>query len=142
MSGNPSAGSHGVVTFGRPVGGARLGRGERDVVGTHVGGSVPEPADCLHPRRDERPAFARLDGVGRHPDGLKRRRAVAVDGDARNIEPGEQGSYAPHVVARLAGRLPAPDDHVFDIAAVQLGNLLHHRAQHQRGEVVGPAVDE
>ncbi len=61
---------------------------------------------------------------------------------SRNVEPCEQGRHAPHVVTRLAGRVPAPDNHVFDLAAVQLGNLLHHGAQNQGRQVVWPAIDE
>ena len=66
-----------------------------------------------------------LDGVRRHADGLQRRRAVAVDGDARHVEPGEDAGHAPDVGARFAGRLRAAPDDVLDELAVEPGLAEH-----------------
>ena len=58
---------------------------------------VREPAHGLDAAGDEHVALAGLDRVRGHADGLQRRRAVAVDGDARRA-----------VEARRGARRPAP----------------------------------
>ena len=92
MSGRPPAGRPGLADRRRAGRGAGLGVGEERVVGAGVGRAVAEAADRLDPGGHEHVALAGLDGVGRHADGLERRGAVAVDGDAGHVvEPGQEG---------------------------------------------------
>ena len=55
---------------------------------------------------------------------------------------GQDGRHPCHVVPGLAGWLPAPEDHVLHLFGVELGHLLEHRLDHERAQVVGPALDE
>ena len=84
-----------------------------------VGHAGAEPAHRLDAAGDEHVALAGLDRVRGHADGLQRRRAVAVHGDAgRALEPGEERGHAGDVVPRLTGRLRAAPDDVLDLARV------------------------
>src|SRR5205823_2931177 len=87
-------------------------------------------------------ALAGLDGVrgdaGRH----QRRRAVPVDRDARDVEPGKDGYHAADVVALLAARQAAAADQVLDLRRVELRNLVEDPVHDMGREVVGPDVDE
>ena len=128
---------------GRPRGRARLGAAERLVVWSRVRGAHSVARDRLDAGGDEDVALAGSDRVRGHPDRLQRARAVAVDGDAGNlVEPREHGRDARDVVAGLTGGLAGPHEHVFDVVRVELGDLGEHVSDHERGEVVGPAVDQ
>jgi hypothetical protein len=131
MSGRPAA-----------LGGTGFGIGEQRVVRTGVGRAVLEPADRLDARAQEHVALTGLDGVAGHADALERRRAVPVHGDTGHVDPGEHRGHAGHVVARLAARLPAADDDVFDLCRVERGDPLEDRLDDRCGQVVGPAVDQ
>ena len=122
--------------------GASLGVGEERVVRAAVGRAVAEPADRLDTTGDEDVAFAGLDGMGGHPDGLQRGGAVAVDRRPGHVEPGQEASHPPEVVAGLAGRLSAADDDVLDGLRVELRELLEDGLDDQGGQVVRTAVDE
>ena len=121
MSGRPSPGVHGAVPPSERACGARDRRLELRVphLGTEVGAPVHEPAHGLDPAGDEDVALTGADRVRGHADGLERRRAVAVDGDARRIEPGEQRGDAGEVEARLAGGLGAAPDDVLDLGGIE-----------------------
>src|ERR1039458_10378108 len=104
----------------------RLALGEYRVVraGETVGAAGEETARRLDAGGDEAVALAGADGVGGHPDGLQRRRAVAVDGDAGHVlEAGEDGHDASDVEPRLAGRLSATEDEVLDLRRRQVRDL-------------------
>ncbi len=144
-----------MYTSGRPVGGVHDGWppslrclvrerrvGELLVGRTGVGRAVLEAAHGLDTTGDEDVALPRLDRVRGHADGLQRRRAVAVDGDARRVDAGEDAGDTPDVGAGFARGLPATPDHVFDERAIELGNLREHRVDDEPREVVGPAVDQ
>ena len=81
------AGRSAASTCGWPPLGARLrarvGLGELRVGRAGVGRAVLEAAHGLDAAGDEHVALAGLDRVRGHADRLQRRRAVAVDGDAR-----------------------------------------------------------
>jgi hypothetical protein len=64
--------------------------------------------------------------VKRHPDGLHRRRAVAVDRGAGGADPGQDADDPGQVVPLLATGQGAAADHVVDLPAVQLRDLLEH----------------
>jgi hypothetical protein len=80
--------------------------------------------------------------VRRHPNGLQRRRAVAVDRHAGHVHSGEDRGDASDVEAGFAGGLPTAPDDVFDLRGVERGELVEDGADHERREVVGTAVDE
>jgi len=106
-----------------------------------VGGAVSVAADGLDTTGDKAVAFARHDRVRSHPDGLQRRRAVAVDGDARKVEALLGGDDAGDVVAALtAGLTDTPDD-VFDLVGVHV-DLGEHVAERVRRHVVGAGIDK
>ena len=107
----------------RTVRGAGLGRSERLVVGSGVGGAVLVAADALDASGDEGVALARLDGVEGHPDGLERRRAVAVHGHPRGVQTGQKGRHPGHVVALFATRLAGAPEDVLDLVPGELGDL-------------------
>ena len=111
-------------------------------LGPEVGAAVHEPADGLDATGDEDVALAGADRVGGHADGLERRRAVAVDGDARCVEPGEQRGDAGQVEPRLARRLGAAPDDVLDLGGIERRDLGEQRLDDAGPEVVGTAVDE
>src|SRR5207253_3126107 len=96
----------------------------------------------LYSARDEDVALARLDRVRSHADGLQRRRAVAVDGDARRLDPREERGDPRHIGTRLARRLAATPDHVLDLRGVEPGHLGEHRGDDECREVVGATLDE
>jgi len=83
----------------------RVRHGER-----HAGA----PRGGLDPGGDVLVALSGLDRVKRHPDRLQRRRAEAVDGDARDVvvETGQQRCVAGDVVALLVIGKPAAHHHV------------------------------
>src|SRR5581483_9122507 len=68
--------------------------------------------------------------------------AVPVDGAARDVDAREDRHDAADVVALLARGQAAAAEQVLDLGVVELGHLLEHLADHVRGEVVGPDVDE
>ena len=100
-------------------------------------------ADGLDAGGDEAVALAGLDRVGGHADRLQARRAVAVDGHARDVvEPGEDRHDAGDVEPGLACRLAAPHDQILDVAGRHLRHLGHQRLHDLRRHVVGTEVDE
>ena len=108
-----------------------------------VGHAVDEPADGLDATGHEDVALADLDRVGRHPDRLQRRRAVAVHRHARHARnPREQRGHAGDVVAGLAGGLTTPPQHVLDLLGVERGDLFEHRADDRAGQVVWTALHQ
>ncbi len=126
-----------------PRRGAGLGLGEQRVVRPGIGSAVLVAADRLHAGGDEDIPLAGPDGVGRHPDGLERRRAVTVDGHARHVgQPGQDRGDPADVVAGLTARLARAHDDVLHRLGVELGHLGQHLADDQGGEVVGAAVDQ
>ncbi len=94
---------------------------------TAIGRAVAEPADRLDAAGDEDVALAAADRVRGHADRLQRRRAVAIDGGAGHVEPGENAGRPADVGARLTGRLGAAPDDVFDELAVE-PDLAQHVA--------------
>ncbi len=142
MSLSPLGGVHGSVDRRTARCGPGLGLGEVRVVRPGVRGTELEPAHGLDPAGQEHVALARLDGVGRHADGLQRRRAVAVDRHPGHVHPGQDGGHAGHVVARLAGGLAAPEQDVLDEGGVELGHLGQDLFDDQGGQVVGAAAHE
>ena len=141
MSGRPSAG---VQRPGRRRASAlRPGRGEAGRCGRgRVGRAVAVAADALHTGGDEGVALAGLDGVGGHADGLQARRAVAVDGDAGCLQPGQEARDPGDVEALLARGRAAAHHQVVDLVLGQLRHLVQQRGDHLRGEVVGPHVGQ
>ena len=130
-----------VGSAGRTLLGAGLGVGEDLVVRAGVGGAVHVAADGFDTTGDEAVALTGHDCVGGHADGLQRRRAVAVDGDARKVEALLGGDHAGDVVATLtAGLTDAPDD-VFDLVGIHV-DLAEHVAQGVGRHVVGTGVDQ
>ena len=112
-------------------------------VGPRVGVALGEPGHGLHARGDERVALARLDRVERHPRGLQRRRAVPVDGGARQEVVAEfDGDDARHVEAGLTAGQAAAQDQVVDLVRVERGHLVERGAHHLGGQVVGPHADQ
>ena len=108
-----------------------------------VRGAAREARDRLDAGGDEDVALAGTNRVRGHANGLQRRRAVAIDGDAGDVgQTGEQRRDARDVETRLAGRLTAADDEVFDALGVEFGQLGEDGANDERGEVVGAHVDE
>ena len=123
--------------------GLRLGETRVLAVRPAVGAAVHEAGHRLDARGDERVALARLDRVERHPGGLQRRRAVAVDRGAwQEVVAQLDGDGAADVVARLARGLAAAHDEVVDVARVKGGHLVQRRPHHLRGKVIGPHVDQ
>src|SRR3984893_12011460 len=76
--------------------------------------------------------------AGRH----QRRGAVAVDCDAWDVEPREDGNHAADVVSLLPSGKAAAADQVLDLGAVELGHLIEDFVHHVGGEVVGTDFDE
>src|SRR5260370_14072148 len=76
------------------------------------------------------------------PGGHQRRRAIAVDGDAGDVEPAEDRYGPAEVVALLAAGQAAPTDEVLDLRALELWQLLQHLRDYIGREVVRPDVDE
>src|SRR5205807_5689655 len=75
---------------------------------------------------------------GRHQRGG----AVAVDGDAGNVEARQDADDPADVVALLTARQAAAANDVLDLGALQLRHLVHDLPQHVGREVVGTDVDE
>ena len=91
MSGRPSWGVHGGWP---PWERSRCARPDGLKIGFGAVSLAPRrvAADRLDAGGDEAVALAGLDRVGGHADRLQARRAVAVDGDARDVvEPGQDG---------------------------------------------------
>ena len=125
----------------RPLGGLV----EQRVLGAGQGvrAALGEPGNRLHAGGDERVAFAGLDRMEGHPDGLQRRRTVAVDGGARQEVVAQlDGDDAGHVEALLASGQAAAQDQVVDLVGVQLGYLVQRGAHHLGRQVVGPDADQ
>ena len=110
--------------------------------GHAVGLALAVAAHRLDAGGNEDIAFARPDGMGRHPDGLQRRRAVSVDGRARRVEPREQRRDARQVVALLARRLRAAEQYVLDLVRIRARTFASTAFMTSRRQVVGARVDE
>jgi hypothetical protein len=106
-----------------------------------VGG---EARDGLHPGGDVLVALAGRDRVERHPQGLQRGGAEAVDGHGRHVvvDAGQQLRVAADVVALLAHREPAAHQDVVRLREVDLGVAVHERRERHGGEIVGAHVLE
>ncbi len=121
------------------LGGACLGLGELVVVGVGpaVGGALREVGHGLDAGRDEDIAFTGLDGVQRHPAGLQRRRAVAVQGHAGQEVIAELGGHhLGHIESGLAAGLSTTEHQIIDVGGVQRRNLVQGGADHLGGKVV------
>ena len=95
------------------------------------------------PGGDERIALAGLDRVEGHPRGLQRRRAVPVDGGARQEVVAEfDGDDARDVETGLTAGLTAAQDEVVDLVRVQRGHLVQRGAHYLSGEIVGPHANQ
>ena len=126
---------------GRPLGSLV----EQRVLGVRQGvrAALDETGYRLDAGGDERVAFAGLDRVEGHPDGLQRRRTVSVDGGARQEVVAEfDGDDAGHVEALLATGQAAAQDQVVDLVGVQPLHLVQRGAHHLRRQVVGPDADQ
>jgi len=95
----------------------------------------------LAPTGDHHMRRARANPVRRQRDGLQSRAAEAIDGHARNRvrQPRPQQRHARQIVARSALRHRASQDHVLDIVP-HLRIAIDQRADHHRGQVVGPRM--
>jgi hypothetical protein len=136
-----------VPILGTLGGGRRALRGfvEQRVlgIGQRVRAALDEPGHRLDAGRDEGVALAGLDRVESHPDGLQRRRTVAVDGGAGQEVVAElDGDHAGHVEALLAAGQAAAQDQVVDLVGVERLDFVECGAHHLRGQVVRPDADQ
>jgi hypothetical protein len=84
------------------------------------------------------------DRVERHPDRLQRGGTETVDRGSRHRggKPGEERRAPPEVHPLLLLREAAADHDVDDLAAIELRDLLQHRVDRKRSEIVRPRLDE
>ena len=107
-----------------------------------VGAAVEKARDALDADAEEDVTLTGVDGVGRHPGGLQRRRAVAGDGGAGHVHAGEDGDVAADVEALLATGQAAAADEVLDLAAVELRYLVEDLVDDLSRQVVGTHLDQ
>ena len=133
--------AHAHVGLGQPlpVPGEQPGVVRFRLVGEYAEGRA---GTGLDPDAHEGGALIGLDGVESHPDGLQRRRAVAVDRGTWSADPGQDADDPSQVVPLLAAGKGAAADHVVDLAAVQLRDLLEHLVHDIGAQVVRPLIDE
>ena len=107
-----------------------------------VGEAVGIARHALDADRKKGLAFARPDGMKRHPAGLQGRRAVPVHGCPRDIEPGQDADDAADVEALLARGQAAAAHQIVDRRSFELRHLLQHLVGDVGGKVIGSDVDE
>ena len=99
---------------------------------------------AFHATGNDQLRFARLDGAGRHADGVQAGAAQTVDGIGRYCcrQTGQQRSHAAHVAVVFARLVGAAVEHVVDGGPVDGRIAGDQRGNRQRAQVVGAHAGE